>query len=595
MAPAIATAPIRRSSKACESCRIRRVRCSGVVPCEPCRERGMGNSCEVRQKARPRRALPAPERSIRRSSTSARLASSSPQRTRGGPALSESGLSSERSTLETGHQLEPSSSHRRSPLDQIEGAVERWCQGKNISISSLRFQIEIRLEPLHGLPLPPTPLIHTFEDSLIDHLFNFSSHDCIQAADRPRFLDRSQLLSLYSRFRAVPNSLTDDQKALVYATLCLSRFNQIKKDWEQEVGEGATPGMRREVAREDVTYFWKACTALRDWNRPSIFAMWTLFCLVPYTIGSGTPSEMRALLEQTARHSTQLGLHKEATASLYAPHEQVGLLFSAFYYSDIFRASLTDLKPCIPLSEIDVDPTPPPQLIPHCLARASYHTAKYLKDYADPDVDTTTEEYITSTESRWMGDLKALRHGKDECTPRSLVAWAEFRYSWLRILLYAPHLTHARLAAQAHSAIARAITQILHIYPELVAIRQLNPSWPQIQRLVVCGQLLILCYESGELRRCESQTLFGMVVDLLDKHALTWPICAGLAEGFQRAARAFDLQVERQLVSRMGESSGGGASVNEDMGAFDGTGPWGGFSLDYFDPTLLFALSYDTA
>lgn len=143
----------------------------------------------------------------------------------------------------------------------------------DISISSLRFQIEIRLEPLHGLPLPPTPLIHTFEDSLIDHLFNFSSHDCIQAADRPRFLDRSQLLSLYSRFRAVPNSLTDDQKALVYATLCLSRFNQIKKEWEQEVGEGATPGMRREVAREDVTYFWKACTALRDWNRPSIFAM----------------------------------------------------------------------------------------------------------------------------------------------------------------------------------------------------------------------------------------------------------------------------------------------------------------------------------
>lgn len=51
---------------------------------------------------------------------------------------------------------------------------------------------------------------------------------------------------------------------------------------------------------------------------------------------------MRALLEQTARHSTQLGLHKEAAASLYAPHEQVGLLFSAFYYSDMWvvRCSL---------------------------------------------------------------------------------------------------------------------------------------------------------------------------------------------------------------------------------------------------------------
>lgn len=48
-------------------------------------------------------------------------------------------------------------------------------------------------------------------------------------------------------------------------------------------------------------------------------------------------------------------------------------------------------------------------------------------------------------------------------------------------------------------------------------------------------------------------------------------------------------------MSGMVESSGGSVSVSEDMGAFDGTGPWGGFSLDYFDPTLLFALSYDTA
>ncbi|KIR99758.1 hypothetical protein L804_02390 [Cryptococcus deuterogattii 2001/935-1] len=605
MTPTTSTAPIRRSSKACESCRIRRVRCSGVVPCEPCRERGMVESCEVRQKARPKRALRVPERSMRRSSTLARLASLSPHRTGEGRAPPEAGSSNECGTLETGRQLELSSSHRLSPLDQIEVAVERWCQDKDVSMSSLRFSIEIRLEPVHGPPLPSPPLIHTFEDALIDHLFNFSSLDRLQGADRPRFLDRPQLLSLYSRFRAVPNSLTDDQKAFVYATLCLSRFNQIKREWEQRVEEGGTPGMGGEVAREDVTYFWKACRALRDWNRPSIFAMWALFCLVPYTIWMGTPGEMRALLEQTAWHSTELGLHKEATASLYAPHEQVRLLFSAFYYSDIFRAFLTDLKPCIPLSEIDVDPTPPPQLIPHCLARASYHTAKYLKDYADPRIDMTTEEYITRTETGWMEELKALRHGKDESTPRSQVAWAEFRYSWLRIFLYIPHLTHLRLAAQAHSAIARAVTQILHIYAELIAIKQLNPSWPQIQRLVVCGQLLILCYESGELRGYEAQTLFGMVVDLLDKHAPTWPVCEGLAEGFQKAARAFGgsqvfstcghLQVERQPMSGMVESSGGSASVSEDMGAFDGTGPWGGFSLDYFDPTLLFALSYDTA
>lgn len=70
----------------------------------------------------------------------------------------------------------------------------------------------------------------------------------------------------------------------------------------------------------------------------------TLFCLVPYTIGMGTSTEMRALLEQRAWHSTELGLHKEAAASLYAPHEQMGLLFSVFYYSDmwVIRCTLLD-------------------------------------------------------------------------------------------------------------------------------------------------------------------------------------------------------------------------------------------------------------
>lgn len=59
----------------------------------------------------------------------------------------------------------------------------------------------------------------------------------------------------------------------MYVTLCLSRFNQIKREWEQGVEEGRAPGRGGEVAREDVTYFWKACNALGDWNRPSIFAM----------------------------------------------------------------------------------------------------------------------------------------------------------------------------------------------------------------------------------------------------------------------------------------------------------------------------------
>jgi hypothetical protein len=45
----------RRTSKACENCRVRRTKCSGGKPCSACLELGLGVSCEVRAKARPNR------------------------------------------------------------------------------------------------------------------------------------------------------------------------------------------------------------------------------------------------------------------------------------------------------------------------------------------------------------------------------------------------------------------------------------------------------------------------------------------------------------------------------------------------------------
>jgi hypothetical protein len=45
----------KRSSKACESCRVRRTRCSGTVPCDACIANGIATTCQVRIKARPQR------------------------------------------------------------------------------------------------------------------------------------------------------------------------------------------------------------------------------------------------------------------------------------------------------------------------------------------------------------------------------------------------------------------------------------------------------------------------------------------------------------------------------------------------------------
>jgi hypothetical protein len=49
--------PRQRSSKACEGCRARRIKCIGGVPCDACTAIGIGADCEVRAKARPKRCV----------------------------------------------------------------------------------------------------------------------------------------------------------------------------------------------------------------------------------------------------------------------------------------------------------------------------------------------------------------------------------------------------------------------------------------------------------------------------------------------------------------------------------------------------------
>lgn len=109
----------------------------------------------------------------------------------------------------------------------------------------------------------------------------------------------------------------------------------------------------------------------------------------------------------------------------------------------------------------------------------------------------------------------------------------------LRAILYLPLITHATRSAMAYTAITRAVTQILYAYSDLVSIQQLKPSWPQVQRLVVTGQLLILCHEAGELHRREAEILFQLMLDLLAQHQTLFPVCLQLIGGFAAAAASF--------------------------------------------------------
>lgn len=80
-----------------------------------------------------------------------------------------------------------------------------------------------------------------------------------------KLLDIGICRSLYLRYCAMPNSLNEDQTAMVYAMLCLSRFAQIRAD----INKG-TPLASGVMSREDITYYHMSCDALKRWGRPSL-------------------------------------------------------------------------------------------------------------------------------------------------------------------------------------------------------------------------------------------------------------------------------------------------------------------------------------
>ncbi|TXT11175.1 hypothetical protein VHUM_01926 [Vanrija humicola] len=70
------------------------------------------------------------------------------------------------------------------------------------------------------------------------------------------------------------------------------------------------------------------------WGRPSVWSLWGLSCLVPYSIATAGPAETDFLLDRMVMHVRELGIHQRGTAALYPEEDMVGLLFSAFFYMD---------------------------------------------------------------------------------------------------------------------------------------------------------------------------------------------------------------------------------------------------------------------
>lgn len=111
-------------------------------------------------------------------------------------------------------------------------------------------------------PLPPYPQRTEFEDDLMQHLALNSLDTYFDPLNK---YDQHRVFNLYARHRALPDTLADDETALLYASLCVAMHTRMSR----YVSSGAP----RPATREDITYFRMSLHALTAWNRPSILAV----------------------------------------------------------------------------------------------------------------------------------------------------------------------------------------------------------------------------------------------------------------------------------------------------------------------------------
>lgn len=91
-------------------------------------------------------------------------------------------------------------------------------------------------------------------------------------------------------------------------------------------------------------------------------------------------------------------------------------------------------------------------------------------------------------------------------------------------------------ANQATIYLSRSLASILNIHTDAASIGKLDPSWPQLKRITVCGQILVLCCSRGEIHRLEGADLFQKLIALLQAHVDFWPTAAEAIRAYRAAA-----------------------------------------------------------
>lgn len=91
---------------------------------------------------------------------------------------------------------------------------------------------------------------------------------------------------------------------------------------------------------------------------------------------------------------------------------------------------MTDLKPAIPISELEYKSTSHRKTIIGYLTRASDFGFNFLRDHADPHKDMNRIEYVVMMEEAYSAELDMLRKESETGLAKVRLGWAEMRIHW---------------------------------------------------------------------------------------------------------------------------------------------------------------------
>lgn len=104
-------------------------------------------------------------------------------------------------------------------------------------------------------------------------------------------------------------------------------------------------------------------------------------------------------------------------------------------------------------------------------------------------------------------------------------------------MLRFPCLSNPYLAQSSLAILARSVTHIVQSYAASIAIQRFTASWPDLRRIVTCGQLAVLLYDQGELIKPELETLFQTMFNLLSEIRPLCPMAADATNSFRQIIR----------------------------------------------------------